>query len=261
MRATRGIHWAGLLLTISACGGSARDEPPVDAAGGVAGTDAVAGRPSGDDGAAGRFGSAGGAGFGTPGAAGEAVSGAGALEAAAGEGGMAGESASVAGSAGEHPSAGSAGISGNPGGGAAANSCAEVGGANGAGGSSSAAFSGLWDSSGKGTWQDSCAGPGQEASPFVMRLRGTQNAGLQFVEIDQNNLQTEVCVLDFSLSGNVATLSGEQECLPGTPAVRRFLCDRLEFVNGVIHEHGLLQHPAGGASCSLSFDYSYTAHP
>jgi len=94
-----------------------------------------------------------------------------------------------------------------------------------------------------------------------MRLRTTADGTLSFVELDQSNLTTEYCVLDFKVTGNVATLKGVQKCFAGEAYERTFLCDRLEWNNSVVKEVGVIQLSGTQPICSESFEYEYSPHP
>ena len=68
-------------------------------------------------------------------------------------------------------------------------------------------------------------------------------------------------MLNFTVTGNVATLKGAQTCASGKEYQRIFLCDRLEWANGVVKEVGALRIEGGQTICSESFEYEYSPHP
>jgi hypothetical protein len=180
--------------------------------------------------------------------AGDGGSKGGGAAASAGEAGLPTAEGGSGGTAGAGGTTGIGGVSGVPG-------CEMIAGTGSGGASSSAHFDGLWIS-GKANYIDSCSGALSQR-PFIMRLRTTTNGTLQFVELDQRDLNKEFCVLNFSVAGNVATLKGPQKCDPG-PYERTFLCDRLEWLNGVVREVGVMQRLSDQTVCTGTFDYEYS---
>ncbi len=279
MRIQRAVIRATILLSLTGCGGSSKDDAANAGEAGSSGSGTSdpgrAGAPAAgantEAGAGSSSGAAASAGASSnSGAAGDAPE--------ANAGSRAGQSSDVAAGAGGSDEAGSSGAFGGASAGAASGgAAASGGGAGGSGGyggvptcptstsggaggvSSAAAFDGLWTSI-KSNFFDTCLGPGTQSPAFTMRLRTTNDGTLQFVELDPSNLQTEICVLSFSVTGNVATLKGDQTCLPNTAYTRTFLCDRLELEGGVLKEQGVMQWPLDSSTCTESLDYAYTPH-
>ena len=83
---------------------------------------------------------------------------------------------------------------------------------------------------------------------------------LQFLELDQTDLQTANCTLPFSVAGNVALLAGPLQCSMTPPDQRTFLCDRLEFANGMLTERGSITYLSNGSLCTQSFTDNYVPH-